>query len=47
MRDTEHVWCKGSIIEILPRNVTDPDKYEYLLVHYEGWASRFDEVISL
>lgn len=32
---------------MLPLNVSDPSKYEYVLVHYEGWASRFDEVIPL
>ncbi len=46
-RDTEFIWCKATVLAVLPINCKGKDDREALLVHYEGWASVFDEVISL
>ena len=47
MRDTEFVWCRASIKDVLPRDCESKSEREAVLVHYEGWANVFDEVISL
>lgn len=37
-RDTEFIWCKAKIIEIIHKK----GKIAGLLVHYEGWNSIYD-----
>ncbi len=34
VRDTEFVWCKATVIAILPLNCKGKDDREALLVHY-------------
>jgi hypothetical protein len=47
VRDTEFIWCKATILDIFPNDCVSKCDREAILVHYEGWANVFNEVISL
>jgi hypothetical protein len=39
--DTEYIWCRGTIREVVNRK-----KRSQVLVHYEGWNKVYDEYIT-
>jgi hypothetical protein len=42
IRDTEYIWCSGSVERILKSRYNCADLY---FVHYEGWSRCYDEYI--
>lgn len=42
VRDTEFIWCKGTVELKITTNKHDP----LLYIHYEGWNRKYDEYIS-
>ena len=43
VRDTEYIWCIGSVEKILRSKYNYPD---LLYIHYEGWSRCYDEYIA-
>lgn len=41
VRDTEYIWCKGTIEKV----VHTQKKAKLLYIHYEGWNRYYDEFI--
>ena len=42
VRDTEYIWCVGSVLKIYRVD----NKVTELLVHYLGWNKIYDEIID-
>jgi hypothetical protein len=38
-KDTVNTWCLAQIIDVFPDN--------YLLLHYDGWSKKYDEVFQI
>ena len=47
VRDTEFIWCRATIKDIFPVDCESKNDREAILVHYEGWANVFNEIIPL
>lgn len=43
-RDTEYIWCKAKIMNILYDKDGD---IKHLMLHYLGWNSIYDEIIGI
>ena len=39
--DTENIWCPAKILQVIKSNSNIS-----VLIHYEGWSSKFDELIN-
>ena len=43
MRDTDYIWCEGSVKMIIESSNREP----ILAIHYEGWNMWYDEFLPI
>lgn len=45
VRDTEHIWCQGQILEVIKEENRN-NSYNSVLVHFNRWNKIYNEIIE-